>query len=310
VAATVPPLRAAIRGFSPGLSVETAAWEAGSDVVVGMDEVGRGAWAGPISVGAAVLPRGRRLYKVRDSKLLTEEEREALFGRIALWCRAWAVGHASARECDDLGMSAAQRLAASRAQAGLGLAPDAILVDGSWDFAGGATTIVAGDRTCLSIAAASVLAKVTRDRIMRREAAHYPAYGFDANKGYPAPQHRAALHWLGPSSIHRRSWVFMDSLVWGGVPRARRAERQMGLFDGGREGPGSGGQAFPENGLDRSRVIGGYGGLHKAAQVEEQPDGLVRPTGVEMGPVPWIGGAPDTASPREDSHLEALHRAD
>ena len=147
--ATVPPLRSALRGSSPGLSVEHAAWEAGADIVVGMDEVGRGAWAGPISVGAAVLPRGRRVYKVRDSKLLTEGEREALFGRIALWCRAWAVGHASAAECDELGMSAAQRLAASRALATLGLVPDVILVDGSWDFAGGAIGIMAGDRTCL-----------------------------------------------------------------------------------------------------------------------------------------------------------------
>ena len=75
-----------------------------------------------------------------------------------------------------------------------------------------------------------MLAKVTRDRIMRQEAAHYPAYWFESNKGYPAPQHRAALHWLGPCSIHRRSWVFMDSLAWGGIPRFRRAEPQLNLF--------------------------------------------------------------------------------
>jgi Ribonuclease HII len=114
----------------PGLGVERALWESGAEVVVGVDEVGRGSWAGPISVGAAVLPRDRRLYKVRDSKMLTEAEREHLFPRLAGWCRTWAVGHASQQECDDLGMSAAQKLAARRAIEGLGLGsgPPPILV--------------------------------------------------------------------------------------------------------------------------------------------------------------------------------------
>src|SRR5438309_10234471 len=98
----------------PSLAVEKALWAEGHDVVVGVDEVGRGSWAGPISVGAAVLPRDRRVYKVRDSKLLTEVEREHLFGRLSEWC-TWAVGHASQVECDELGMSAAQKLAARRA---------------------------------------------------------------------------------------------------------------------------------------------------------------------------------------------------
>ena len=105
-------------------------WDEGHDVVVGVDEVGRGAWAGPIMVGAAVLPRDKRVYKVRDSKMLTEAERERLFDRIAGWCRAWAVGAASQVECDELGMSAAQKLAARRAIDGLGLAPDHVLIDG------------------------------------------------------------------------------------------------------------------------------------------------------------------------------------
>src|SRR5207302_7931226 len=98
----------------PGLGVERGLWEEGHDVVVGMDEVGRGAWAGPLSVGAAVLPPDRRVYRVRDSKMLTEEERERLYGPLAAWCVAWAVGHATQQECDGLGMSAAQRLAARR----------------------------------------------------------------------------------------------------------------------------------------------------------------------------------------------------
>jgi ribonuclease HII len=205
----------------PSLVRERALWAEGRDVVVGIDEVGRGAWAGPISVGAAVLPRDRRVYRVRDSKMLTEAERERLFDRIASWCRAWAVGHASQEECDLLGMSAAQRLAAHRAIDGLELPVDAVLVDGKWDFVGHARTtrLVRGDATCLSIAAASVLAKVTRDRLMRAEAEHFPAYDFDRNKGYPCPRHKSALAAFGPTSIHRRSWVFMDHIPWAGVPR-------------------------------------------------------------------------------------------
>jgi ribonuclease HII len=200
----------------PSLAIERGLWAEGADVVVGVDEVGRGAWAGPISVGAAVLPSDRRVYKVRDSKQLTELERERLFDRVAGWCRAWAVGHASQVECDALGMSAAQKLAARRAIDGLGVEPDEILVDGTWDFvgAGRARRVVKGDATCLSIATASILAKVTRDRIMRAEAEHYPLYDFEYNKGYPCPRHKLALKAWGPSAIHRRTWVFMDHLPW------------------------------------------------------------------------------------------------
>jgi len=208
-----------VRPKAPTLALERDLWGSGHDTVVGVDEVGRGAWAGPISVGAAVLPRHRRVYGVRDSKMLTEAERERLYDRVASWCRAWAVGHASQAECDVLGMSEAQRLAARRAIDGLGLEPDHVLIDGRWDFVGRGpattTRIVKGDASCLSIAAASVLAKVTRDRLMRDEARHYPGYDFELNKGYPCPRHKAALKAWGPTSIHRRSWVFMDSLPWG-----------------------------------------------------------------------------------------------
>src|SRR5438094_2695511 len=116
---TVPMLRRALRAKSPSLAIERELWAAGCDVVVGMDEVGRGAWAGPLSVGAAVLPRDRRVYKVRDSKMLTANDRERLFDRLTEWCTAWSVGHASQPECDELGMSAAQKLAAKRAIDGL-----------------------------------------------------------------------------------------------------------------------------------------------------------------------------------------------
>jgi ribonuclease HII len=217
----------------PSLAVERALWDGGHQVVVGVDEVGRGAWAGPIMVGAAVLPRDRRVYKVRDSKMLREIERERLFGRLASWCQAWAVGAASQEECDEVGMAEAQRRAARRAIDGLGVTPDQVLVDGNWDFVGLGCTkrIVKGDATCLSIATASVLAKVTRDRIMREESIHYPGYEFDSNKGYPCPRHKMALHAYGPSAIHRRTWIFMEHLVWG-VAGARAAPRSWVEVEG------------------------------------------------------------------------------
>jgi ribonuclease HII len=231
VPAPLHPLRPSLRPKAPSLALERALWDAGHDVVVGVDEVGRGAWAGPISVGAAVLPRDRRVYRVRDSKMLNEEERERLFDKVASWCRAWAVGHASQVECDELGMSAAQKLAASRALDALGLQPDHALVDGRWDFVanGHTSRVVKGDATCLSIAAASILAKVTRDRLMREEARHFPGYDFDLNKGYPCPRHKMALKAWGPTSIHRRTWVFMEHLPWG-LSQAEPDGEQHALF--------------------------------------------------------------------------------
>ncbi len=207
--------------------MERVYWNAGSRIVCGVDEVGRGSWAGPLTVGAAVVPRDRRVYKIRDSKMLTEPEREALFERIAEWVEDWSVGHASAEECDRLGMSEAQRLAARRAISGLQRPPDQLLIDGKWDFIGGSKMLVRGDATSLSIASASILAKVTRDRIMRELAVNYPAFNFEGNKGYPCPIHKAALQALGPSAIHRRSWVFMDHLVWNGLSRYVRPDDQL-----------------------------------------------------------------------------------
>jgi ribonuclease HII len=229
---TAPVLRQVLRKSGPSLAYERRLWDAGHDVVVGMDEVGKGAWAGPLTLAAVVLPRDRRVYKVRDSKQLTAAEREALFDRIAGWCTAWGVGHASHEECDDLGMSEAQRLAARRAIEQLGLRPDGVLVDGKWDFVGGGNVqrIVRGDATCLSIAAASILAKVIRDRLMRAAAEDYPWWWFDQNKGYPCHRHKAALRGMGPSAIHRRSWVYMDGLPWTGVPRLVRPDPQGSLF--------------------------------------------------------------------------------
>jgi ribonuclease HII len=216
-------------GPAPTLEFERRSWGAGHDVVVGMDEVGRGAWAGPLMVGAAVVPKLKRMNGVRDSKMLPERRREELFARVASWCVAWSVGTASQQECDDLGMAEAQRLAARRALDSLGVVPTAVLLDGKWDFVGNGALaterIVRGDKQCLSIAAASMLAKVTRDRYMRSVAPNYPHYEFEHNKGYPCWRHKLALQAYGPCAIHRRSWVFMEALSWY-AERAREETEQ------------------------------------------------------------------------------------
>jgi len=232
------PRRPISKKVAPTRHVEKELWDLGYPVVVGIDEVGRGAWAGPLSVGAAVLPADRRLNGIRDSKMLTEGDRERLFDRVSAWCATWAVGHATQVECDDLGMAAAQRLAAGRAIAQLSVVPDAAIVDGSWDFVSPhvdrVERVIKADARCLVVAAASILAKVSRDRLMRADAEHYPAWSFESNKGYPCQTHLAALQAWGPSAIHRRSWVFMDHYVpWTGIQRIRRPEPDSppSLFD-------------------------------------------------------------------------------
>ena len=229
---TAPKLRPSLRANAPRADIEQSLWDTGHSAVVGFDEVGKGAWAGPLTVGAVVIPSDRRMYKIRDSKQLRETEREALVDRIKAWSQRWAVGHASPAECDELGMSDAQRLATNRAIAALGVDPDHALVDGKWDFVGrgSTTTIVKGDQRSLSIAAASIIAKVTRDRIMRSNAIEYPWYVFDSNKGYPCHRHRAALRALGPSTIHRRSWAFMEDIPWGGIPGCATQPEPLSLF--------------------------------------------------------------------------------
>lgn len=199
----------------------------GHRVIAGVDEVGKGAWAGPLAIGVAIVPDESDTpadveRSIRDSKTITEKKREAMFEALSEWCVDWSIGMASARECDELGMSRAQRLATSRAFATLTVSVDAAVVDGPWDFVSpivpSVTTMVKGDQRCLSIAAASILAKVTRDRMMRELSSEHPMYRFESNKGYPCAWHRAGLFAVGPSTIHRRSWAFMDALgFWGGV---------------------------------------------------------------------------------------------
>jgi ribonuclease HII len=213
---------------TPDLKEERRLRAQGYECVAGLDEVGRGAWAGPVTVGVAVVrPRVTRRSMppwLRDSKMLSEARREEIFEAVGAWCQAWAVGHASPAECDEWGMTEALRVAARRALAGLGQTPEALLVDGPVNllrhpdepFAGEVRPIVDGDAKCASVAAASVLAKVVRDRLIRREADHYPAYDFERNKGYPSPAHQTALRGYGPSAIHRCSWAFVRDLPWCG----------------------------------------------------------------------------------------------
>ncbi len=195
----------------PGWSLVLELFAEGHALVAGLDEVGRGAWAGPVVVGVVVVDDACVLTApagVRDSKLLSPPSREALFAPLARWCRASGIGEATAQECDALGMTAAQRLAARRALAALAEAPDALVVDGKWEYTGiaGARAVVGADRTCYPVAAASVLAKVTRDRQMVALAAQHPGYGFERHKGYVAPEHRHAVATLGMTTLHRRSW--------------------------------------------------------------------------------------------------------
>ena len=194
----------------PGVRHEQSWWDRGARVA-GIDEVGRGAWAGPVTFAAVVLPSDRRMYKLRDSKMLDAPRREELTERLRSFAVGIGLGHATNGEIDALGMSEAMRLAASRALEALPVRPDVYLVDGNWNMLAGVDqpveTIVHGDARSASIAAASIVAKVTRDAMMRSVCAAYPLYEFSSNKGYPSPPHVAALDRHGPCALHRHTWA-------------------------------------------------------------------------------------------------------
>ena len=212
----------------PSLRVERALQRSGHRLLAGMDEVGRGALAGPVSVGVVVIDETVRSAPVgvKDSKLLTERARKGLVPRIQRWAVAFAVGHAGPDEIDAIGIMAALRLAGTRALDSLGVVPDLVILDGNHDWLtspgevgllafGGdgsgpstppVTTMVKADLKCSSVAAASVLAKVERDDLMVGLAGDHPAYGWALNKGYAAPEHMDAIARVGPCELHRRSW--------------------------------------------------------------------------------------------------------
>ncbi len=203
---------------APTLAIEDELKASGARVVVGLDEVGKGSWAGPLVVCAAVIRDDIDVAELvaRDSKTLSEKKRESIFETVAAQCSHWALGVVDAGECDRFGMSNAQRLATKRAVVALGVEPDAAIADGKWDFVSPLVPRVVmrvkADAVSASVAAASVLAKVSRDRMMRDLAELHPHWNFAGNKGYPCPKHRDGLRQHGVSPIHRVSWAFMENL--------------------------------------------------------------------------------------------------
>jgi ribonuclease HII len=206
--------------------IERELHAAGAEWVAGVDEVGRGAWAGPVVVCAALampgppappeLPgRGGRPVRLTDSKLLTAAHRAAFAEVLPGWLAGYAIGESGPEEIDEVGMTEALRRAVHRALEALPYRPDAVILDGRHDFLGApwrVRCVVGADRRSVTVAAASVLAKVHRDRLMAGLAPEHPAFGFDANAGYPSPEHRRALEELGPTPHHRLSWSYLDDL--------------------------------------------------------------------------------------------------
>ena len=188
---------------------ERALYERGYTVLAGVDEAGRGPLAGPVCAAAVILPRELQIDGLNDSKKLSEKKREALFDIIRENALAYSVAFASHREIDELNILNATYLAMNRAVAGLSLTPDMTVIDGNRakgiEFPN--ITLVGGDGKSANVAAASVLAKVTRDRLMCELAEKYPGYGFEKHKGYPTRAHYEALRRLGPSEIHRVTFL-------------------------------------------------------------------------------------------------------
>ena len=189
--------------------LENAVHDEGYGVVCGVDEAGRGPLAGPVCAAAVILPRGLVIEGLNDSKKLTEKRRESLYGEITSSAEAYGIAFASVEEIEELNILGATYLAMNRAIAALGREIDLALIDGNRN-AGieyPSRTVVKGDSLCTSIAAASVLAKVTRDRYMTELDERYPGYGFAKHKGYGTKAHYAAIRELGASPVHRPSFL-------------------------------------------------------------------------------------------------------
>ncbi|MGH8398258.1 MAG: ribonuclease HII [Gammaproteobacteria bacterium] len=185
------------------------AWEDGDVIIAGVDEAGRGPLAGPVAAAAVILTPSRPLQGLKDSKLLTPAQREALAAEIRVSALAWAVGWADHTEIDRLNILQASLLAMQRAVSTLGVIPGKVLVDGNRCplLPCPAEAIVKGDSKIEAISAASILAKVERDAVMRRYDTEFPVYGFSVHKGYPTPAHLDALANHGACAIHRFSFA-------------------------------------------------------------------------------------------------------
>src|SRR5574341_1411331 len=191
------------------LAVESEQRALGFAVIAGVDEVGVAPLAGPVMAAAVVLPPDLLFAHLDDSKRLTREQREALYPLVIERAEAWAMGMATVEEIDRLNILQATRLAHRRAILGLRRRPELVLIDGRYsaDVPVPQLLIIDGDATCASIAAASIVAKVTRDRLMVELAVRYPEYGFDRHKGYGTRTHREAIDRYGPTPLHRRSFL-------------------------------------------------------------------------------------------------------
>lgn len=186
-----------------------------SGIVAGMDEAGRGSWAGPVVAAAVILPQGIRLGGLNDSKLLSPQKREELFEKITAVC-PYGIGHASQEEVDEWGLLKATYYAFKRALESLPVTPDHIVIDGkdSFSFPIPHESIIRGDQKIRCIAAASIVAKVTRDHLMEGYGKQFPGYGFEIHKGYGTQGHQEALNKLGVSSIHRQSYQPIKQYLW------------------------------------------------------------------------------------------------
>ena len=194
---------------APTLEREWALWEKGHEVVAGIDEVGRGPLAGPVIAAAVVfLPGQLPIEGLRDSKLLTQRQRERLESVVMSQALAWSVGAASVKEIDRLNIRRATALAMRRALTRLPFLPDHVLIDGNPvpELGSAHEAIVKGDRFCQSIAAASVLAKCLRDDLMTSLAKRYPQFSWEKNKGYGTAAHMKALDEFGPTEHHRKTF--------------------------------------------------------------------------------------------------------
>lgn len=198
---------------TPDLTFEQALWKSGIDWIAGVDEAGRGAWAGPVTAAAVVLPQGQAtgsgLRGVRDSKQLRASQRQELEPLIKDRALAWGVGFATNEEIDLMGILPATRLAMTRALTALSLFPQHILIDALFlpEIQTAQTALIKGDQRSLSIAAASILAKTARDRWMEELAVDESLYAFERNKGYGTRVHQAALCQYGPCPAHRFSYA-------------------------------------------------------------------------------------------------------
>ncbi len=189
--------------------LENEIYASGVSCLCGVDEAGRGPLAGPVCAAAVMLPRGLDIPGLNDSKKLTEKKREELYGIICAGAVCYGVAFAGVEEIERLNILNATFLAMNRAIAQLSVPPQLALIDGNRDSGIEAPSrcIVKGDALCADIAAASVLAKVTRDRYMTALAREYPQYGFEKHKGYGTKQHYAAIREFGPSPAHRMSFL-------------------------------------------------------------------------------------------------------